>query len=278
MRWAHRKGDYQNFRAERPQAGFTLIEMIGVLAIISTLAAVVVPNLMRSVDDAIGAAESETLSALGASLESAVLRSKRIPNAAGWVAALATETSLATSKIDLNERGFRRGYYVDPRFFTAVDTVFAPYVQDSGLANAPNSPRILLVSDLTRNAPAPPTTFAAFDAIWNQTGAPSVVEGARVMIERINLGAWFVPTLLTNQNGSSTSYQVEIGTRSAIPAVGAGGGTGITRYLLNSSRVNLFVPPFPGGALERVVLISRPRELSYVSSGGATPVWAWSAL
>ena len=39
----------------RPTAarGFTLIEMIGVLAIISTLAAVLVPNVVKTVDEAV---------------------------------------------------------------------------------------------------------------------------------------------------------------------------------------------------------------------------------
>lgn len=258
--------------------GFTLIEMIGVLTIISTLAAVLVPNIVRTVDDAIGAAESDNLNALAESLESVVLRGKQIPNATGWVAMLTTETSMSTNKISRNERGLLRGYYVDPRFFTAVDTPFAPYSQNGGLANAPNSPRILLVSDLTGNASAAPTTAAAFNAIWNQTGTPSVVEGPRVKIERINLGAWFVPTLIVNQHSANASYQVETGTRLSLATVGAGGGTGITRYLLKNSRVSLFQPPFPSGALERVVLVTQPRELSYISSLGASPVWAWSVL
>ncbi len=257
--------------------GFTLIEMIGVLAIISTLAAVLVPNVVKSVDQAVMEAEGKDLGALADALDVYTSSQKRIPNAAGWVAALAGVTSMSSNKVDLNERGFRRGYYVDPRFFTATATAFAGYTQTNGQTTVPFSPRIMLVSDLTRNAPAAPTTAAAFNAVWDQTAAATVVEGARVRVQRIHLGSWFLPVLLTNQFTSAVGYRIDAGGAVSLPAVSAGGGTGVTRYLLKGSQVSLQKPPFPSGALERAVLVTGARELSYVSSGGATPVWSWSA-
>lgn len=261
----------------RRHGGFTLIEMIGVLAIISTLAAVLVPNVVKTVDEAVMDAEGKDLTTLASALDTYTTTNKRIPNAAGWVAALAGVTSMSSNKINLNERGFRRGYYVDPRFFTATATAFAGYTQTSGRTSAPFSPRIMIVSDLTRNAPAAPTTAAAFNAIWNQTAAATVKEGARVRVQRMHLGSTFVPVLLTNQFTSAVGYSIEAGGAISLPAVGAGGGTGVTRYLIKGSKVSLRKPPFPTGALERAVLANGSRELSYVSSGGATPVWSWSA-
>jgi prepilin-type N-terminal cleavage/methylation domain-containing protein len=263
----------------RPTAlrGFTLIEMIGVLAIISTLAAVLVPNVVKTVDEAVMEAEGKNLTTLAGALETYTTSIKRIPNAAGWVAALAGVTSMSTTKVNLNERGFRRGYYVDPRFFTNTATAFAGYTQTNGRTTAPVSPRIMIVSDLTRNAPAAPTTAAAFNAIWNQTAGATVLEGARVRVQRIHLGSWFLPVLLTNQFNSAVGYNIETRGTVSLPAASAGGGTGVTRYLLKGSKVSLRKPPFPSGALERAVLVTAARELSYVSSGGATPVWSWSA-
>jgi prepilin-type N-terminal cleavage/methylation domain-containing protein len=261
----------------RTLAGFTLIEMIGVLAIISSLAAVLVPNVVKTVDEAVSEAEARNLSTLVGALDSYTSSQKRIPNAAGWVAALAASTNMSATKIDLNERGFRRGYYADPRFLTATVAPFAGYTQTNGLASAPFSPRIMIVSDLTRNAPAAPTTVAAFNAIWNQSAGASVVEGPRVRVQRMHLGSSFLPVLLTNQFTSAVAYRIGSGASVALPAVSAGGGVGITRQLLKGTNVSLQKPPFPTGALERAVLITSARELSYVSSGGATPVWAWSA-
>lgn len=258
----------------RGERGFTLIEMIGVLAIISTLAAVLVPNVVKTVDEAVGDAEGRDLTVLATALDSYTATQKSIPNTAGWVAALAGMTSMASNKVSLNERGFTRGYYVDPRFFTATATAFAGYTQTTGLTTAPVSPRILLVADLTRNAPAAPTTAAAFNAIWDQSAGATVVEGSRVKIQRIYLGDWFLPVLLTNQFTAATGYRIDSGTTASVPA---GGGTGITRYVLKKSTVSLFKPTFPSGALERAVMIGSARELSYVSSGGATPVWSWTA-
>ena len=257
--------------------GFTLIEMIGVLAIISTLAAVLVPNVVKSVDEAVMDAEGKDLNALASALDTYTSAQKRIPNAAGWVAALAGVTSMSSNKVNLNERGFRRAYYVDPRFFTATATAFAGYTQTNGRTTAPFSPRVMLVSDLTRNAPAAPTTAAAFNAIWNQSAGATIVEGARVRVQRIHLGSWFVPVLLTNQFTSAVAYRIDAGGAVSLVAAAAGGGTGVTRHLLKGSKVSLQKPPFPSGALERAVLVTSARELSYVSSGGATPVWSWSA-
>ena len=257
--------------------GFTLIEMIGVLAIISTLAAVLVPNVVKSVDEAVMNAEGQDLTVLASALDTYTSSQKRIPNAAGWVAALGGVTSMSSNKISLNERGFARGYYVDPRFFTATATAFGGYTQTNGRTAAPFSPRVMLVSDLTRNAPAAPTTAAAFNAIWNQSASATVVEGARVRVQRIHLGSWFLPVLLTNQFTTAVGYRIDAGGAVSLPAAAAGGGTGVTRHLLKGSKVSLQKPPFPSGALERAVLVTSARELSYVSSGGATPVWSWSA-
>lgn len=264
-------------RKLRPMTGFTLIEMIGVLAIISTLAAVLVPNVVKGVDEAVSEAEGHNLTALSDALDSYTSSQKNIPNAAGWVAALASVISMSTNKVNLNERGFQRGYYADPRFFTATASVFAGYTQANGLTTAPLSPRIMLVSDLTRNAPAAPTTAAAFNAIWDQSAAATVVEGPRVRVQRIHLGGSFLPVLLTNQFTTAVAYRIDSGASVSLAAVGAGGGTGVTRHLLKGTKVSLQKPPFPTGALERAVLVTSARELSYVSSGGATPVWSWSA-
>jgi prepilin-type N-terminal cleavage/methylation domain-containing protein len=260
------------------QHGFTLIEMIGVLAVISILAAVMVPNVVQTVDYAVADAEAKNLETLSGALSDAIRTNKAIPNAANWAAVVAANANLAANKVTLNERGFRRGYYVDPRFFTNINTVFAGYTQGAGLTTAPVSPRIMIVSNLSANAPAAPTTSAAFSQIWDQTGAPAVVEGTKVKITRIHLGAQFLPVLITNQNTSAVAYQVGSSARINMPAVSAGGAAGVTRYLLKHSSVSLYKPPFATGALARTLLVTTPHDLSYVSSGGATPVWAWSVL
>lgn len=81
----------------RRHGGFTLIEMIGVLAIISTLAAVLVPNVVKTVDEAVMDAEGKDLTTLASALDTYTSTNKRIPNAAGWVAALAGVTSMSSN-------------------------------------------------------------------------------------------------------------------------------------------------------------------------------------
>ncbi|MGE0388176.1 MAG: type II secretion system protein [Gammaproteobacteria bacterium] len=259
-------------RYARRVRGFTLIEMIGVLAILASIAAVMTPAVVRSVDDAFADAERRTLATLAAGLRASVERNQSVPAASGWVAAIAAQVGAAPAQIARNERGRLRGYYADPRFLTTTDTAFGGYVQGSGLASAPPSPRILLVSNLTADAPAAPATSAAFDAIWNQSAGAAVTEGTKVFVERIHLAAAFEPVLLANDHAAAAGYRFG----SAGPFALASGGTGITRWLIAGTTVDLYAAPFPAGALERRILVTGSRELAYVSTGGAAPTWSWS--
>src|SRR5690606_15481651 len=60
-------------------AGFTLLEMIGVIAIMSILASVLVPNMLRSIDGAASRAEAETMRHLGTALEGYLKKNEALP-------------------------------------------------------------------------------------------------------------------------------------------------------------------------------------------------------
>lgn len=254
--------------------GFTLVELIGVMSIMAILASVIAPSVFDDIKRARQDKESLTLKGISDYLVDFIVDNKQIPRhtVADWTAAIATQGTLPREKIKFNERGFRRGYYVDPRFFSSSDSAFPRYVQTTGLATQPVSPRVMLVSSLIANAPAAPTTSAAFNAIWEQSATASLVEGADIKIERISLRGLFHRVILTNEHSNQPAFQLETGTLASMPAASGGIDGLVTRYVMDKTRVNLLSDPFPSGVLNQVVLVDTSLSYAYRNNGSN---WAW---
>lgn len=255
--------------------GFSLLELIAVMAIMAIFAGALAPSVFRAIDEGVAVAEEASLEAMSASLEAYVLDNKRVPSrtTSDWAAAIADYMGVPQSRVEQNERNFARGVYFDPRFLTTTDTAFPGFTQSLGLTTAPNSPRVMIVSNLSANAPAAPTTHAAFDDIWHQTGSPSIVESKTLKIERLNLRDLWHRVLLTNDNVAASGFRLETGSQGSVP--GASGTPGSeTRWVIEGTRLGLFAHTYPSGSL-LTELIARS-ELSYhYALDGA--VWRWSA-
>src|SRR5579862_4912368 len=85
--------------------GLTLIEMVGVLAVMSILAALAFPALIRQVDRANTTREKVQLAMMSDALTRSVTRTKSVPAAAGIPAAIATEANLALVQITTTSSG-----------------------------------------------------------------------------------------------------------------------------------------------------------------------------
>jgi len=244
------------------------------MAVIAILASAIAPSVFDDIKRARRDKESQQVSVLRDHLEQFILTNKQIPQrtTASWTAAIASVATLPQSKVEFNERGFRRGYYVDPRFFSASDTAFPGYTQQAGLSSRPVSPRIMLVSILSDNAPSAPTTSAAFSALWAQTPSATLTEGPDIKIERLNLSSAFQRLIFSNENTAQTAYQLETGTTNAIPAASGSTDGVITRYVLRNTRVGLYANPFPGGSLDQVFMAADDKDYAFQLSGS---LWAW---
>ena len=256
------------------KAGFTLMEMIGVMAIMSILAAVLAPNIIDAIHRGYAEAEEQNLLQIANSLQRSVLQNKQIPSSttASWVTAVASESAFNTQQVEFNPRDFRRRLIFDPRFFSNSDTVFGGFTQNQGLASPPVSARAMLISDLTRNVPAIANNASTFNSIWDQSGSPSIVEGADVKIQRINMNGWFHRIIFNNQRTASPAYQLETGTLTSIPAASGGSDGSLIRYVLTDTRVGVHQSPFPGGVLSMTSLVQGDQSLRYQTDGLN---WSW---
>ena len=253
-----------------------MLEMIGVLAIMGILAGALAPNIFQAIDDAYAIAEEENLIALEDALRTYIMTNKRIPSASinDWTAALGETSALALSSVKNNRRNYARRLYFDPRFFSPNDSSFTGFTQIQGLSNAPVSPRLMIVSDLKKNLPNAPTSSTAFNAIWNQSSAPAVVEGHMLKIQRVNLSDIFHRLVLSNQNAIASAYSIEGGSQSSVPGASGGLDGEITRYLLSGSKLNLHTAPFPTGAVGRSLILRRQTSLRYQTDGTN---WTWES-
>src|SRR6185369_9462162 len=93
--------------------GFTLMEMIGVLAVIAILVAVIAPSVIRRMDRAAWTRETLDLNSIADSLTQSIVRTKIVPGT-NMPTAIAAQMSLPVSAITTNSRRFARAFLIDP--------------------------------------------------------------------------------------------------------------------------------------------------------------------
>lgn len=197
------KIDFPQLRSTR-KSGFTLIEMIGVIAIMAILAAVVTPNALRMLDREATRAEVSTLHTLGEQVKLYLRETDIEPTSANWNTMLGTANYVALSPADL---------LVNRRQMTRI------YVSN------PASQRAMFLSSMRNGLALPPvnTISANFGTIWD-TPQGSVPGGGGwgswnagnieyLVIERINLRPVYLtdlqdlPIVLTIASGTP-SYRL----------------------------------------------------------------------
>ncbi|MCP4265304.1 MAG: prepilin-type N-terminal cleavage/methylation domain-containing protein [Candidatus Brocadiaceae bacterium] len=211
---------------------FTLIEMIGVIAIIAILAAVIAPNVVKQMQAAGQDAEEEALDVLAEGLIDYVLENRIIPQSdegsGTWATNIATQTNLPAEKIYENDLGNSRRYWFDPATdLNGLSDNSASYDQNTvsaanlsgdattSTASAPTNPRAMIISDLTSGgtnnilvASVAHNTLN-FAAAWDQTG--TMTESSTLKIKRINFARLFNNAdLFSTVPDSSTSFQYKL--------------------------------------------------------------------
>jgi len=191
-------------------AGFTLIEMIGVMAVLAILAAMVVPNALHSIDRAAVVAEGQTLHNFGEQTKVFLRAYGKGPgrvSANTWSQDLAQYTDIGANGVLTNKRQLARMFIYEP--------VAAPK-------------RILILScmhaGLTLPTAAQLNSVGLFDNVWNTpdgtippaSPAPSWggwaawrtalngLAGDYLVIERVNLNSEYATVDWSMNNTSAT--------------------------------------------------------------------------
>ena len=254
--------------------GFSLLELIGVLAVMGIMAGALAPSVFQLIEDGYADAEVVNLTTIGDSLRDYVRREKQIPTAAGdeWAREIAAYASLAPERVLRNQKRYKRRYYVDRRFFENKNKAFKGYTQQQGLSVRPYSPRIMIVSSLEGEVKANLNKPARFDAVWDGAKGARIVESKQVKIERINLAPVFVRVVLNNASTNQAGYSLEGGSDNAVAAAAGGADGSRTLYVIADTRLALNAAPYPSGGLLRQLIVKEETSLRYELAGVN---WHW---
>jgi len=237
--------------------GFTLVELIGVLAILAILASFITPNVINQLRGARRDAEDQQLVNIAQGIELFIRQTRSFP---ANLAVLSPDyVPVSSGQLNNNANGFLRYYFVQPNIsgYTNVAGLDPAALADS---------RFLLITDLTQNTNPTIITDAEFETWWNtdETGTPDL------KIHRGHVGHLF-HLLSLSADGAGGSYDID-GT-----ATDSGGGTLAlhTRYHVTGTSIELdeadtfataetqftmtaeagyqFDPDCPGGSQWRVI-------------------------
>jgi type II secretory pathway pseudopilin PulG len=231
------KADHVQFH-RTSSTGFTLVELIGVLAIIAIMTAVIAPNALHSIERAAVRAEADTLHNLGEQVKLYLRDTAAVPTSANWNTVLATYASLSPTDLLTNRRQMTRIYVPDPI-----------------VANQ----RAMLLSSMRNGValPAAATISGSFATVWNTADGNVPAAGGWVawnvnnieylVIERINLSAIYRTDLLSytitlnNKGAGTVSYNLVLadGTIQAAVNIIAGATATLTNRRARD-RVNLY--------------------------------------
>jgi len=232
--------------------GFTLIEMIGVLAVITILAAALVPVVIRQLDQAAWTKEIANLGAISNALTLQIVKSNSIPDQSKWAPTVANWVQWPINDITSNGRYHRRYYLIDPALsLPSAGGTGLPYTQTAnlGLTGAPTSARVMIVSTIAGpNAPVASgvPSAASFNDIWNtpwnatpSTWTTFTGTGYDICIQRLNFTPMFYQLILVNRDPGSPNARFAInGTSSTTTNVPY--GTNWNSYYIAGSVVSLY--------------------------------------
>ena len=274
-----------------PQRAFTLIELVGTLAVLAILAATLLPVLVSRTDKAVADQEKATLQTFATALQNNILRNRYIPGSNDWAANLAIEVGANVASVSTNAVLLPRYYLIDPALQIGTNAAGTlPYAQSNlfkaiaatGQMAPPASPRLMIVSSTATRLPAtiisgsgtPSSTV--FSNLWNWSGNSATPpagwpanwnnRGYDLQVQRINLAPLFVHLMLNNYPfNASVLGQYAIDQLATNQAFSNPANTNdVDAYFLQNTLLGLVQDSASGGALQSNQLLNRDATYYYV--------------
>jgi prepilin-type N-terminal cleavage/methylation domain-containing protein len=251
--------------------GFSLIEMIGVLAIVAILATAMAPVFVKRVDRDVWNQEVSDLNVISNALLMQILRSNNIPSETSWTALLTNWLTRPASLVSMNSRGNARLFLYEQGGWL---NAYLPWTQfpSTVLSPVPTNARIALVASIGRPLPNAngPIATADFNSIWNaaQGTVPSYLAGLGwngtaddLVIQRVSLDQMFHHLVLTTRD-SPSSARYSINTSSTSLPLPSPDWRGLDSYYLHGTTVGLWDA---NGLTNRFLLVG---DTSFTFDGG----------
>lgn len=204
-------------------AAFSLIEMIGALAVVVILASIAVPVVVRQIDRAAWNAEATTMVSISNAVVMQAVKNKTISNTNTWANDAANWAGLPPSAITANARNYARAFLIDGSGW--LGSTALPYTQATTGTAIPTSARLLIVSTISTALPASVATgvpsVAAFSNIWNApdktvpAGWTWTGKGEDLVIQRINLQPLFHRVIVYDRDTNVNCF-LSIGTTNQV--------------------------------------------------------------
>lgn len=228
--------------------GFTLMEMVGVLAILAILASVIAPVVIESINQARISKEMKDLPTLGDALRRQILSTKSIPNE-DWAQVIADELALPINQISMSSGRNPRVFLIDPTIHIGTGVAMLPYTQGAnGSATPPVNARVMLISSQGRSLPDWITSGVAasadsFESIWDTPKgtippdwpAEWTGKGEFLQIYRLNLAPLFHRLIVSNTTGDGAAA-ISIDGSASIPV----STSGLSSYYLEGTVIGFY--------------------------------------
>lgn len=284
--------------------GFSLIEMVGVLAIMAIVAAILTPNLGRRISRSNGEKEDKVLEALAEGLLQYVRANQTIPGSTTWTTNIAAFTGLTVDevgRVNPSDSSTYRVYLINPSFSPGSPSSSPVWTQSStGAASAANATLMILSSHKSKlylpvkSGPAP--SQSTYDSIWNwsydpatksspgesksavsESGAGSAQNiwgptwtgnGEYLHVKRINLAPLFQRVTFSN-----TDYPTNQPLRQVdnAPVTMLDSAAAVDAYYLNGTCFRLYKAKDAGGSLDLIHTLQSGVNFLYESNRWRIP-------
>jgi len=262
------------------QRGWTLIELMGALAVGAMVLALLTPALQGQLERTARIQEMEKLSQIATEFRQQIRRQGQVPHPTAIAGFVAPSLGWRTEEVLTNARVLSRAMLFDPecRIGPITNRAF-PFVQTESGSAEPVRPRCVWVSSLGEPLPTFLTNgaileTAAFEALWQSDPGTFPADwswpgrGEDLLIERLDLREEFVSLTLNNPGSDQPRFSVSAH-QTAILAPGL-----FRSWYLRGTTVQLMDAT---GALQTVESIQGPTGWQY-EGGKWRRAGAWSGL